>query len=197
MGATLHLQSMWLKNIPLQAHQRELGLRNVRTNVSHRKQWKFWKKTGLPKFLCRTLSKCHITHTHISTHTALFLGSRENTGGKMRWDYSLFFGLLMPVLRVYSCIIYASFSWETKSPKDCEILPCVIFQGIKHHPVYKGINPSSSTSCICHYICYSPKETQTYFRFSAGDSTGKRELGHRVQKLRKMGIPYLPFRGTN
>lgn len=55
----------------------------------------------------------------------------------------------MPSPREYSCIICVTFSWETESPKDCEILLCIAFQGIKHHPVYKGINPSSPTPCIC------------------------------------------------
>lgn len=59
------------------------------------------------------------------------------------------FGLLMPRLREYSCIICVRFSWETESPKDCEILVCIAFQGIKCHPVYKGISPSRPTPYIC------------------------------------------------
>ena len=59
------------------------------------------------------------------------------------------FGLWMPSLREYSCIICVRFSWETDSPKDCEILVRIAFQGIKRHPVYKGVDPSRPTPYIC------------------------------------------------
>lgn len=94
------------------------------------------------------INKISHTHTHHVLYS-LFLESR----GRILWEkrcvlwekLTFFFHPLIPVLRVLSCIIHVGFSWETKSPKDCEIMHYVTFQGIKHHPVYKGTNSWGST----------------------------------------------------
>lgn len=104
----------------------------------------------------------------------------------------LSFHVWMPILTVHSCITHARFSWETKSPKDCEILHCITFQGIKYLPVYRGINPSSTTFLLLSlnllpYASYSSKETQTYLRFSVDESTRKTKLKHRAQEPRNTG----------
>src|SRR3712207_8346766 len=72
------------------------------------------------------------------------------------------------LFRSYSCIIHMRFSWETKSPKDCEILHCIAFQRIKHHPVYRGVNPDrkstrlNSSHANISYAVFCLKKKKTH-----------------------------------
>ena len=146
MGAILRPQNKWLRRssyrITRESWSWGMLSPTVHTRISENPQEKSTSQSCSVELLVNAAS-------HTLRHISLFLESTENTVGKMRWDYSVVFGLLMPRLREYSCIICVRFSWETESPKDCEILVCIAFQGIKCHPVYKGISPSRPTPYIC------------------------------------------------
>lgn len=132
MGAILHPQNKWFRRssyrITKESWSWGMSSPTVHTWFSENPQEKPTSQSCSVELLVNAAS-------HTLRHISFFLESMENTVGKMRWDYSLVFGLLMSSLREYSCIICVKFSWETESPKYCEILVCIAFQGIKHHPV--------------------------------------------------------------
>ena len=146
MGAILRPQNKWLRRssyrITRESWSWGMLSPTVHTRISENPQEKSTSESRSVELLVNAAS-------HTLRRISLFLESTENTVGKMRWDYSVVFGLWMPSLREYSCIICVRFSWETDSPKDCEILVRIAFQGIKRHPVYKGVDPSRPTPYIC------------------------------------------------